>query len=74
MLSGNLLSHTSGIPNLPANFDFQKNYTEDQLLTLITKEKLEFPPGEKFWLDYRKPQWTQTHSTSRRVARISYLY
>lgn len=43
-----LLSHTSGIPNSPSDLDFQKNYTEDQLLKLITKDKLAFQPGAKW--------------------------
>lgn len=43
-----LLSHTSGIPNFPTDLDFQKDYTEDQLLAVITKDKLIFPPGEKW--------------------------
>lgn len=43
-----LLSHTSGIPNSPEGLDFQKDYTEDQLLRLIIKDKLDFPPGTKW--------------------------
>lgn len=44
-----LLSHTSGIPGFPADFNNQKDYTEDQLIEIIAKQKLLFPPGEN-WL------------------------
>jgi D-alanyl-D-alanine carboxypeptidase len=44
-----LLSHTSGLPGLPAELDMQKNYNEDELLTFIGKQKLLFPPG-KNWM------------------------
>ncbi|WED43286.1 serine hydrolase domain-containing protein [Legionella cardiaca] len=41
-----LLSHTSGIPGFPADFNNQQDYTEAQLLDFIAKQKLLFKPGE----------------------------
>ncbi len=44
-----LLSHTSGIPDYTgAAFDYQKNYTEDELLRLAYALPLEFSAGERW--------------------------
>jgi CubicO group peptidase (beta-lactamase class C family) len=43
-----LLTHTSGLADYPAGFDFRKDYTEDDLLEVIKVSKLEFAPGEKW--------------------------
>jgi CubicO group peptidase (beta-lactamase class C family) len=43
-----LLSHTAGFTDYPDNFDFRKDYTEDQLLRVIAGIPLAFPPGTKW--------------------------
>jgi CubicO group peptidase (beta-lactamase class C family) len=43
-----LLSHTAGFTDYPDNFDFRKDYTEDQLLKVIAGIPLAFPPGTKW--------------------------
>ena len=43
-----LLTHTSGIPDYGAEFDFQKNYTDEERLRIVYAMKLEFPPGARF--------------------------
>lgn len=43
-----LLTHTSGLGDYPENFSLQKNYTEDDLLKMITAQPLGFAPGEKW--------------------------
>ncbi len=43
-----MLSHTSGLGDYPESFSLQKDYTEDELFEMITDQKLEFKPGEKY--------------------------
>ena len=43
-----LLTHTSGLGDYPEDFSLQKDYTEDDLLKMITSQKLSFKPGEKW--------------------------
>ncbi len=48
----NLLSHTSGIKSYTSVKDFgktmRKDYTQREIIDLVAKEPLEFPPGEKW--------------------------
>ena len=44
----NLLSHTGGMTDYPENFDFRKDYTEDELLMQAEQVPLAFQPGEKW--------------------------
>jgi len=41
----NLLSHTAGLGDYPKDFDFRKDWTEDQELKLVEGIPLAFPPG-----------------------------
>ncbi len=43
-----LLTHTSGLGDYPKDFDFRRDYTEDELLTHLMKTPLAFQPGEKW--------------------------
>lgn len=43
-----LLSHTGGFTDYPENFDFRRDYTEDQLLKVVEGIPLAFPPGSKW--------------------------
>lgn len=43
-----LLGHTSGLGDYPENFSLQKNYTEEELLKMVTAQKLDFEPGAKW--------------------------
>lgn len=44
-----LLTHTSGIPDYTTDeFDYRKDYTEDELATLAFAQRLEFPPGARW--------------------------
>jgi CubicO group peptidase (beta-lactamase class C family) len=43
-----LLSHTAGFADYPKDFDFQRDYTEAELLERIEAVPLAFPPGEKW--------------------------
>ena len=43
-----LLTHTSGLGDYPADFDYRKDYTEDELLQMVTQQPLQFAPGERF--------------------------
>src|SRR5678815_2025999 len=43
-----LLSHTSGLGDYPEDFSLQKNYTEEDLLKMVTAQKLDFEPGAKW--------------------------
>jgi CubicO group peptidase (beta-lactamase class C family) len=43
-----LLTHTSGLGDYPESFSLQRNYTEDELLKMITAQPLAFAPGEKW--------------------------
>jgi CubicO group peptidase (beta-lactamase class C family) len=42
-----MLTHTSGIGGDPG-FDLRKDYSDDELLDVIYKVKLDFPPGERW--------------------------
>jgi CubicO group peptidase (beta-lactamase class C family) len=43
-----LLSHTGGFTDYPKDFDFRKDYTEDELLKIVSGIPLAFPPGTKW--------------------------
>jgi len=43
-----LLSHTSGTTDYPNDFDFRKDYTEDELLKRAEAIPLGFQPGDKW--------------------------
>jgi D-alanyl-D-alanine carboxypeptidase len=43
-----LLSHTSGTGDYADDFDFRKDFSEDELLKIIFKTPLRFKPGEKY--------------------------
>jgi len=43
-----LLSHTAGFGDYPKDFDFRKDWTEDEELKLIEKIPLAYPPGTKW--------------------------
>ncbi len=43
-----LLGHTAGFGDYPKNFNFRKDWTEDQELKLIESIPLAFPPGTKW--------------------------
>jgi CubicO group peptidase (beta-lactamase class C family) len=43
-----LLSHTAGFTDYPANFDFRRDYTEAQLLRIVEGIPLAFAPGTKW--------------------------
>jgi len=43
-----LLSHTGGFTDYPKNFDFRKDYGEDELLKIVEAIPLAFPPGTKW--------------------------
>jgi len=43
-----LLTHTSGLGDYPESFSLQRDYTEDELLKMITAQRLAFAPGEKW--------------------------
>jgi CubicO group peptidase (beta-lactamase class C family) len=42
-----LLTHTAGMTDYPRDFDFRRDYTEDQLLKRVAAMPLAFLPGEK---------------------------
>jgi CubicO group peptidase (beta-lactamase class C family) len=44
----NVLSHTGGFTDYPKDFDFRKDYTEDDLLKIVAGIPLAFPPGTKW--------------------------
>ena len=44
----NLLSHTGGFTDYPKNFDYRKDYSEEQLLKIVEGIPLAFPPGSKW--------------------------
>jgi CubicO group peptidase (beta-lactamase class C family) len=44
----NLLTHTSGMTDYPRDFDFRKDYTEDELLNHAKQVPLSFQPGTKW--------------------------
>lgn len=43
-----LLTHTSGIPNVGDDFDFKRNYTDDELLKGFEALPLNFQPGARY--------------------------
>src|SRR5262245_57862448 len=43
-----LLTHTSGLGDYPENFSLQRDYTEDELLRMITAQPLAVAPGENW--------------------------
>jgi CubicO group peptidase (beta-lactamase class C family) len=43
-----LLSHTAGFTEYPEKFDFRKDWTEDELLTVVKGIPLAYPPGTKW--------------------------
>jgi CubicO group peptidase (beta-lactamase class C family) len=43
-----LLTHTSGTTDYPNDFDFRRDYTEDEMLKRAEAIPLAFPPGEKW--------------------------
>lgn len=43
-----LLSHTAGFTDYPKDFDFRKDYTEDEILKIIEGIPLAFPPGSRW--------------------------
>ena len=43
-----LLSHTAGFTDYPKNFDFRKDYGEDELLKIVEAIPLAFSPGTKW--------------------------
>jgi CubicO group peptidase (beta-lactamase class C family) len=40
-----LLSHTAGFTDYPKDFDYRKDYTEEQLLEIVEKIPAAYPPG-----------------------------
>jgi CubicO group peptidase (beta-lactamase class C family) len=43
-----LLTHTSGLGDYPKDFSLQEDYTEGEMLKMITAQPLYFAPGEKW--------------------------
>ena len=43
-----LLTHTSGMGDYPNDFDYRRDYTEDDFYKLIRQTPLAFKPGEKW--------------------------
>lgn len=43
-----LLTHTSGLDDYPDDFDMHRDYTEDEEFKIMTAQKLQFQPGEKW--------------------------
>lgn len=43
-----LLTHTSGLGDYPASFDFRRDYSEDDLLRIIKDAPLAFAPGVRW--------------------------
>jgi len=43
-----LLSHTAGFTDYPKDFNFRKDYSEDEILRIIERIPLAFPPGTKW--------------------------
>jgi CubicO group peptidase (beta-lactamase class C family) len=47
----NLLNHTSGLPSTPDG-EFRRDYTDEELLGIIYKQPLNFPPGAHWNFSY----------------------
>ncbi len=43
-----LLTHTAGFTDYPKDFNFRKDYSEEELLKIVTGIPLAFPPGTKW--------------------------
>jgi len=43
-----LLSHTAGFTDYPKDFDFRKDYTEEDLLKIVEAIPLAYPPGTRW--------------------------
>jgi len=43
-----LLTHTSGLGDYPEKFSLQKDYSEEELLKMVTALTLDFEPGERW--------------------------
>ncbi len=43
-----LLTHTAGLGDYPKDFDWRRDYSEDELLERIAQIPLAFPPGQKW--------------------------
>jgi CubicO group peptidase (beta-lactamase class C family) len=43
-----LLSHTAGFTDYPDNFDFRRDYTEEQLLKIVAAIAPQYPPGTRY--------------------------
>src|ERR1051326_2961075 len=43
-----LLTHTSGLGDYPDEFSLQEDYSEDELLKMVTNQELDFGPGEEW--------------------------
>ena len=43
-----LLTHTAGLPSYPNDFNYRRDYTEDELLQVIQSQTLAFKPGERW--------------------------
>jgi len=43
-----LLSHTGGFTDYPKDFNFHRDYTEDELLKIVENLPLAFPPGSRW--------------------------
>ena len=43
-----LLTHTSGLGDYPETFSLQKDYSEEELLKMVSVQPLAFAPGEKW--------------------------
>lgn len=43
-----LLTHTAGLGDYPPDFDFRRDYTEDELLEELGKVPLKFQPGDEW--------------------------
>jgi CubicO group peptidase (beta-lactamase class C family) len=44
----NLLNHTSGLGDYPESFSLTRDYSEDELLKMVTSQSLDFAPGERW--------------------------
>ena len=44
----NLLNHTSGLGDYPESFSLTRDYSEDELLKMVTAQPLNFAPGERW--------------------------